>query len=259
MYEWCNFSCSVTVACQLSEQENDQAMADDHRPLFQDPEHGDGQAKASAGGPATTSAADEAPLRLCRHCSAQARTNGTTCPICGHSYLRGWKGMRRRTRVVLVALPLLLLLGGGVTGGVLKYQHDQDVKEQRAEAERQANAERRERERDERERREREDAAAAIDRIERETRRSAETDMRRSIRKDANEKIAEGLLDGPDVRRVSCNPIAGGSDSLEEPTARYECLAVNETDYDEGTDRGYRYTATMNFEDGSYTWRLGGE
>ena len=37
----------------------------------------------------------------------------------------------------------------------------------------------------------------------------------------------------------------------------HECLAVNQSNAD-GTEEGYRFTGTINFDSGSYTWRLGG-
>lgn len=225
----------------------------DHRSdesLFADSPTGEPSARPTA-------PQDEAPLRVCRKCSAQARTTTLACPHCGASYLKGWKGMRRGLKVAAIAIPLVLLLGGGAAGAVVKIQHDQDVKERREQVARVA-AEKRKREAERaRAAAEAEQAQAAIDRIERSARKSIETEMRRAIRKDANERINDGYLDGPAVRRVSCNPVDGGSDSLEEPTARYECLAVNETDYVEGTDSGYRFTSTVNFDKGSYTWRLG--
>jgi hypothetical protein len=225
-------------------------MSDDrsHESLFED-----GPREPVRNEPPST----EGAVRVCRKCSAQARSGGLSCPHCGASYLRGWKGMRRRAKVLLIAVPLLLLLGGGASGAVVKVQHDRDVSETRERAERLADEQREREAREQREAEQKEEAQAALDQVKRDVRRSIETEMRRAIRKDANERIADGYLEGPDVRRVSCNPVAGGSDSLEEPTARYECLAVNETDYVDGTDSGYRFTSTVNFDKGSYTWRLG--
>src|SRR4051794_39797706 len=64
------------------------------------------------------------PTRVCRRCSAQGQTNDLNCPHCGASYLRGFKGRKRGTRVALVALPLLLVLGGAGGAAAMKVHHD---------------------------------------------------------------------------------------------------------------------------------------
>ena len=96
---------------------------------------------------------------------------------------------------------------------------------------------------------------AAMDRIERSLRRALERGLRKEVTKSAREAVATGVLDGP-ILRTSCDPIAGGADSLDEPTGRYECLAINE-EHGDGTAEGYRYTGTINYKKGTYSWRLG--
>jgi ribosomal protein L40E len=213
----------------------------------------------SGGEPATPV---DTPTRVCRKCSANATTAAMHCPYCGASYLRGWKGKSRRAKVALLVLPLVIVLGGGGTATALKLQHDQQLEENRTRAAQAAeDAAERKREAEARRAEAAEDARQqqiALDRIERSERRLIEKSMRNAMRDDANEEIADGWLEGPMVTHVRCDPVAGGSDSLDEPTARYDCLAVNEVDYDDGTERGYSYEGTVNFNKGSYTWKLGG-
>jgi ribosomal protein L40E len=197
-----------------------------------------------------------APTRVCRRCSAQAQTNSLNCPHCGASYLRGFKGLHRRTRVALVVLPLLLVLGGAGGAVALKLHHDDVVKHKREVAQARADAKRKAAAEEARRRAAAKRAQAAIDQVKIDERKSMEHDLRAAITKDAQKDIDEGVLDGPAISHTSCNAIAGGSDSLSEPTARYDCLAVNETSSD-GTEHGYQFTGTINFNTGSYTWRLG--
>ncbi len=75
--------------------------------------------------------------------------------------------------------------------------------------------------------------------------------------KHARSLVTEGLLTGPIVRST-CDPVGGGRDDLEAHTGRYECLAVNE-DHDDGTYSGYSYQGTINYDEGTYSWRLGNE
>jgi hypothetical protein len=197
------------------------------------------------------------PIRVCRRCSAQARTSDLACPHCGASYLRGIKGLKRATKIALVVLPTLLLLVGAGGAAAMKIQHDNTARQQREAAARRADIRQRNEAAAARAKAAAQRAQDALDQIKIDARKSMEHDLRSAITKDAQKDVDTGLLDGPAISHTSCNPIAGGSNSLSEPTARYECLAVNETHAD-GTESGYRFTGTINFDSGSYTWRLGG-
>jgi hypothetical protein len=81
--------------------------------------------------------------------------------------------------------------------------------------------------------------------------------MQKSITKDARSDADDGMLDGP-IFYTSCDPLGGGSvDDLTALTTTFECIAVNEK-LDDGGARGYVYSATMNWDEYSWTWRLGG-
>jgi hypothetical protein len=207
--------------------------------------------------------APSTPVRVCPSCSAQSTTDGSYCGYCGASFIRrGPRLSRRRKRVILGAVAAIIALGAAA-GAAAKVSHDHQLaKQQKATAIRLAAAKERARQRAEAaaearrradEERQRQDA---MDAVERGYRKDLEHELRKEITKSARKAVDEGLLDGP-ILRTSCDPIAGGSDNLDEPTGRYECLAVN-TDNDDGTSEGYRYTGTINYEKGSYTWRLGG-
>ncbi|PWC06069.1 DUF2510 domain-containing protein [Mycetocola zhujimingii] len=109
------------------------------------------------------------------------------------------------------------------------------------------------------EEKERSDAAAraerAADTAERAYRAEIVTALEASIVEDANESVAEGVLEGP-ILSGYCTATGGGStDDLTALTGTFECIAVTEQNGDQS--KGYAYSATINWSDGSYTWRLG--
>jgi hypothetical protein len=202
--------------------------------------------------------ADTPPTKVCPKCSIQEATGGAFCPHCGAPY----EGRRRKrpSRRVLAAGLVLVVVAGGAGAAVAKHSHDQKVHRQEVAAERArqvAAAKRRE-------------AAAEAARVEgaaksaaaakkaenaiaRSVRASIVTSIRKSITKDARKDVAEGLLDGP-ITGTTCQLLS--SSSLSSHTGRYQCIAVNKTSAD-GTQEGYRFAATANYDTGSYTWHLG--
>jgi predicted oxidoreductase len=156
-----------------------------------------------------------------------------------------------------VAGVLLVLVAGGATAGVLVKQHQDDVarkeriaeqraadaREAAAEAARRAAAARRARER-------------AAHRLEVAIRRSLVRSLQRSVTRDAIGAVNDGLLEGP-ILRTECTPVGGGNlDDTAQHTGNFSCLAVSTVNGD-GTMSGYGYSATVNYDDGSYTWHLG--
>jgi hypothetical protein len=77
-----------------------------------------------------------------------------------------------------------------------------------------------------------------------------------SILKDAESRVTKGVLTGP-ITRASCTPLGGGSsDDLTAITGTFQCIAVNKTEAD-GSSSGYRFSATVNWNEASYSWHLG--
>jgi hypothetical protein len=198
---------------------------------------------------AETDAAPQPVPRVCPKCSAQETTTGEFCPHCGASYLRRRRRLGKRAKIVAAAVLSLLVLGGAAAGVVVKVNHDHKVaadkkkKAAAAEAARQQAAAR--------------DAEKRLeDQTQRRLRASVVKELERSVTKDAQQDVSDGLLDGP-ILRTDCTPTGTSADDLNVSAATYSCLAVNKDNFDDGTSSGYSFTGNVNFDDGTYTWHLG--
>jgi hypothetical protein len=189
------------------------------------------------------------PTRVCRECAAQAQTDGAFCPYCGAAYARK-KRFTKRVKIAL-SIALALLIAGGATAGVLiKKDHDDKVA-----AEKHAREVAAQEKRDAATAREAEKKQEAD--LERDLRKDTVKSLERSVTKDAKDDAATGIIDGP-VLETQCEPTAGTDiDDLSASTGEFSCLAATKINGD-GTMSGYRYTATVNFESGTYTWHFGG-
>lgn len=202
------------------------------------------------------------PTKVCRRCSVQSQTEGNFCPHCAAPYSKPAKSKKRKR--LILALIAVLVLGGIGTGAGLVVQHNNEVAAQEAAAEkRAAEAAAAEQREAEAAAEAAEEAAAAKeaqeaeDEAERIYRALVVTSLEESILKDAKERVTAGTLTGP-ILEASCTPMAGGStDDLTALTGSYDCIAVNEK-HDDGTASGYRFSATTNWDDASYSWHLGG-
>jgi len=199
------------------------------------------------------SPSDVPPTRVCAKCSVQTQTSGEYCPHCGNSYVARRRRLSRKMVVAIVTsvVAALVLAGGAATAITLKAEHDRQA----------AAAERREAaqaaaEKAEAARQERQEAKAAAEQAERDVRAQLIRQMQKSITKDAKERAADGVLDGP-IYYTTCDPLGGGSvDDLTALTTTFECLAVNEK-LGGGQVRGWVFSATANWDEGSWSWRLG--
>jgi type II secretory pathway pseudopilin PulG len=220
------------------------------------------EASATEVGPAATTEASNgnaasavagAVVRVCPKCSAQELTTGDHCPQCGAAYIRRKgriRGASRRAKTIVGVVVGLLLIGGAATWVLLKVQHDNDVaaqhKQKQQQAQQQAAAQA--------------TAQQAIDRANQEKRTlraGIVTSLQDSVTRDAKKSVDQGVLTGP-ILSTSCTAVGGGStDDLTAHTGNFSCIAVNKQNSD-GTSEGYRYSGTVNYEDGSYTWHLGG-
>jgi hypothetical protein len=207
--------------------------------------------------PATASA----PIRVCSKCSVQSQVSGEYCPNCGKSFTRGPKVSRKAMIAAFVALVVLVGIGSGVT---LKVRHDRAEERGAAADERRAVQDKAALEAEQQEkaeaaaaslREQRQQAKRDREAAERRLRGSAIKEMQKTITTDARDSVADGLLTGP-ILYTFCNPLGGGSiDDLTALTTTFDCLAVNE-ELDDGRASGYGFDATMNWNDGSYTWQL---
>lgn len=76
-----------------------------------------------------------------------------------------------------------------------------------------------------------------------------------SVKKTAKKDVTDGLLTGP-IINASCQPLGGGStDDLTQKTATLDCFAANKKNAD-GTESGYGFSATINWDTGEYSWEL---
>lgn len=207
----------------------------------------------------TDTAAAEDPqdpqTKVCRKCSVQTQTSGNYCPGCGTAYVarRRFANVNKRTALIVAAVVVAVIAGTGIT---LSIQHTNQVNAEQAAAQAAADAQKK-----------REDDAAraaaaataakqAADDAKRAERKLIVAEVEDSILKDAKKRVTEGVLTGP-ITRASCTPLGGGSsDDLTAITGTFECIAVNKTDAD-GSSSGYRFSATVNWNAGNYSWHLG--
>ena len=219
-------------------------------PITTPPQHG----HPKLADPPTPVGREEA-VRVCRKCSTQAQTNGEFCPHCGARYSR--KKRSKKTRRLLFAIPTVMVIAAAVVAAVLIVQHNHQVTvrhhaahvaavaaahrraAQHAAAEEQLAITR---------------SAAKLKqdeaRIERASLISA---LQGAVKKDAEKDVSDGTLTGT-ILKVQCQP--GTAADATASIANYTCLAA--TSESGGELNGYRFTANINTQTGSYTWRLGG-
>lgn len=189
--------------------------------------------------------------KICPKCSVQSDTAGNFCPNCGAPYERGRKlpKVSKKTAIIILAIIVVCGSAAGVTLGV---QHSQEVaaEEEAAQAARAAAAAAA------KEKASQLEAKEAEENAQRAIRTLIVTGLEEAVQKDAVERVDEGRLDGP-IERTECTPLGGGSvDDLTAITGTFECIAVNEKRED-GSESGYVFSATVNWDAASYSWHLG--
>ena len=166
--------------------------------------------------------------------------------------------MSTGVKVAVACVVALLVLGGAGVAVAIKVHHDNQVTAQhrraaaaarvRAAAAAQAQAAQQAQQA----------ARQAQQAAEVTARQGVETQLQTNITNDATQKFNQGLLTNGPITTTSCTPISGGSSlNLSGSTGTYSCIAVYQTNSD-GTQSGYRYSGTINFDTGSMTWQLGG-
>ncbi|MBT2519768.1 zinc ribbon domain-containing protein [Arthrobacter sp. ISL-28] len=201
---------------------------------------------------------EEPPAKVCPKCSVQTQTAGNFCPHCGAAYTRQRQIPKLSKRVILSAVGALIIAIAGLAIA-LSIQHNNQVNSEMAAAAAAAEAQQ-EREAEEARASAAASASAAAkeeaDSAERVKRTAIVTALEESVLKDAKSRVDKGVLDGP-ITRASCTPLGGGStDDLTAITGTFECIAVNKTEAD-GSESGYRFSATANWNEASYSWHLG--
>lgn len=196
--------------------------------------------------------------KVCPKCSVQTQTAGNFCPHCGAAYAGQRKIPKLSKRVILNAVGVLIIAIAGVAIA-LTIQHNNQVNSEKVAAAAAADAQK-EREAEEARASAAASASAAAqeeaDSAERLKRTAIVTALEESVLKDAKSLVDKGVLDGP-ITRASCTPLGGGStDDLTAITGTFECIAVNKTEAD-GSESGYRFSATINWNEASYSWHLG--
>ena len=168
--------------------------------------------------PGEAATSEDAPIKVCPHCSVQSTTAGDYCPHCGASFVHGRKGLSKRTKVIVFSIIGVLVLAGAGVGVAQKISHDNQVTEDKQRAEAAAKAAAAQRRQEEAAATAAQDAQDEKDEIERSLRRSSVREMRKSITKDAKKRVAAGDLDGP-IYGTQCNPVGGGSVSNLDASA----------------------------------------
>ena len=175
-----------------------------------------------------------------------SRSDGTASPE-----KRPRRRPSRRARLIVGIAAAVLLLGGGATAVASVQARDQAA----AQAAEEREAEQRDAARiaaNEKAAAEREADAEAQ---EREGRDLTVTEIEGSVKTMADGNAAEGLHEA--VIDVSCNPVNGGStDNLTDQTTAFDCFAAT-TDNADGTQSGYYYNATVNWNTSEYTYGYG--
>lgn len=202
---------------------------------------------------------DDPPVRVCRKCSTQAQTSGDFCPHCGARYSK--KKRSKKARALIIGVPLAALIAAAVIAAALIVHHSNQVAARKRAQHAAAVAAARRRHRAAvaaaaaaAAQRKAQQAAAALKRDEAKImRQSMVSALQGAVQKDAEKDVNEGLLNGP-IIKVQCEP-ATAVDATAS-IANYTCLAATSQT---GTElSGYRFSATINTNTGSYTWHLGG-
>jgi hypothetical protein len=210
----------------------------------------DGDAEAPAEQPSNI-----VPLKVCSRCSVQSRMAGAFCPNCGNAFDHSRSFRRPSRRLVSIVAGAIIVLGGGTAVIAQTVTHNTEVSAQEVVAKKAktvaaveaakvkaADAAR--------------SAADAADAAERAVRAKSVTAVEASITTDAQDRVGKGALDGP-ILKSSCTPLGGGStDDLTALTTTFSCIAISVENAD-GSASGYRFSATMNWDTGSYTWHMG--
>jgi hypothetical protein len=196
------------------------------------------------------------PTRLCPHCATVSRTAGEYCPQCGKSYLKKGRLSKRSRIAVLIGLLILVLGGAGAAIAIKDHQNEESRRKHAAAVAAAALAARAKRERHEEAQRE----AADEKRVQRESaekeRGSEEKELEKAVETDAKKLVSDETLSKP-ILGASCTSVSGGSSvELHSPTGSYDCIAITKRESG-GEVSGYRFSGTIDFANGRFSYHLG--
>jgi hypothetical protein len=199
------------------------------------------------------------PERLCPHCATISQTAGEYCPHCGKAFAKRQR-LSKHVRVAIVAVLVVVLLGGAGAGVALKIHHDEQVEAQHKAAVAAARSKQLEKEHTEaaeleakaNSAREATEAKASKEK----ERKVSEAELEKSVETYAKKLVSEGTLEEP-ILGVSCTPVSGGSSTELGPSSgTFSCIAI--TKYEAGGEEsGTHFSATIDFAKGTYSYRLG--
>jgi hypothetical protein len=149
---------------------------------------------------------------------------------------------------------ILGLLFGGITAGVIaKVNHDNQVAQQHKEEQEERELFEEEKAEEEKLAEEELETEEELERIEAEYGRESVKELEAAITEDANGEAEEGISEY--VSETSCEA-EGGTVDTALTAQNFSCLAI--TNEESGVQEGYRYTATINYKKGNFSWRFGG-
>lgn len=203
----------------------------------------------------------EPPVRVCPNCSAQSQTFDDICPHCGASFIRSRrqrakkrvKGLSKRQKIVIGGVILGLLVGAITAGAIAKVNHDNRVAQEHREEQEERELAQQEKAEEEKLVEEELETSEELERIEAKYGRESVKELEAAITADANGEAEEGISEY--VSETSCEA-EGGKVDTSLAAQNFSCLAI--TSEEGGLQEGYRYTATINYAKGSFSWRLGG-
>lgn len=160
------------------------------------------------------------------------------------------KKSRRRGLWVTVIVVAAIALGGGGATAVVSTIHADNVAAAKAAQQAHQRAAAAKAAAD------KADQKRARQKVERALREETVKDIESSVKKMAKGHVKDGFIDGP-ILDVTCSPVAGGSvDDLDQKTTEFQCFVANKKNSD-GTESGYYYQATMNWDSGQFTYGFG--
>lgn len=161
--------------------------------------------------------------------------------------------MSKRDKIIIAGIILGLLIGGITIGVIAKVNHDNQVAQQHKEEQELAQERQEEKAEEEKLANEELESEEELERIEAKYGRASVSELEEAITKDANGEAEEGFSEY--VSETSCEAEGGRVDTTLA-AQNFSCLAV--TSEEDGLQEGYRYTGTINYEKGEFSWRFGG-